>query len=83
MRPSNIDGDPLQRLADDAAVLAIVVSVCFIGTAPTGAAPYCGITWGSLDKTGGVGAQGTVFDVRSGQHPCFDRLVIDVEHPAP
>lgn len=69
------------RLA--AAVLAIVTSVSFIGAVPTDAAPYCGITWGSLDKSSLAGAGGTIHNVRSGQHPCFDRLVIDVADGAP
>ena len=45
--------------------------------APAGAAPYCGITWGSNTEgvLDGMGAQ--IIDVRAGQHDCFDRLVID------
>lgn len=44
--------------------------------APTG----CEITWGSLPKQRATSATdvGTVTGVRSGQHPCFDRLVIDL-----
>ena len=51
-------------------------------------APYCGIYWGSLPKTGSapgvpdwftVPADGSAVDnVRAGQHDCYDRLVIDV-----
>src|SRR3954454_5303858 len=41
------------------------------------AAPYCGITWGSLDKSSGGGG-GTVANVRAGQHDCYDRVVIDL-----
>lgn len=41
---------------------------------------YCGIYWGSLAKSNGTAhTTGTVEDVRAGQHPCFDRLVVDVD----
>ncbi|WP_448625404.1 AMIN-like domain-containing (lipo)protein [Geodermatophilus sp. URMC 64] len=49
-------------------------------TVPAQAAtnPYCGITWGSLDKSRSAGAGGYVDDVRAGRHACYDRLVIDI-----
>jgi hypothetical protein len=57
-------------------------------TAALASAPYCGIYWGSLPKTGSapgvpdwftVPADGSAVDnVRAGQHDCYDRLVIDV-----
>ena len=64
-------------------VLAAVAVTLFGLVAPASAAgPYCGITWGSLDKatnpsTGPFG--GRLVDVRAGRHDCFDRLVIDVD----
>lgn len=46
------------------------------------AAPYCGITWGSLPKQAGNSAPavpGTELTaVRAGQHACYDRLVLDI-----
>jgi hypothetical protein len=40
---------------------------------------YCGITWGSLTKANAVShTTGTLTNVRSGRHTCFDRLVLDV-----
>jgi hypothetical protein len=46
------------------------------------AAPYCGITWGSLAKQAGSSApagSGTeLAAVRAGQHTCYDRLVLDI-----
>ncbi|MGO4341129.1 AMIN-like domain-containing (lipo)protein [Pedococcus sp. 2YAF34] len=50
-------------------------------TATTGAvtAPYCGITWGSLAKSNRTMAAGPVTGVRSGRHPCYDRLVVDLK----
>lgn len=47
------------------------------------AAPYCGITWGSLAKTATPMVTGPVSGIRAGRHACFDRLVIDVTGKAP
>lgn len=48
-------------------------------TATASTASYCGITWGSLAKANAVShTTGTLTDVRSGRHACFDRLVLDV-----
>ncbi len=47
-------------------------------TSPASAAPYCGITWGSLPKTTQAWTEGSVEGVRAGRHSCFDRLVIDM-----
>lgn len=47
------------------------------------AAPYCGIYWGSLDKSAdpNLGA-GPVTNIRAGRHDCYDRLVFDIDGPA-
>jgi hypothetical protein len=48
------------------------------------AAPYCGITWGSLGKSSPGFTRAAVTDVRAGRHDCFDRLVVDLARtPAP
>jgi hypothetical protein len=63
------------------ALAAVAVTVFGLVAPASAAAPYCGITWGSLLKEGGGPAgEGypTLTDVRSGHHDCFDRLVIDV-----
>jgi len=47
-------------------------------------APYCGITWGSLPRTGSRLVAGPIINARAGQHPCYDRLVVDLRSaPAP
>jgi hypothetical protein len=53
-------------------------------SASSAAAPYCGIVWGSLDKSANpmLGA-GPVTGIRAGRHDCYDRLVFDVAGPAP
>ena len=48
------------------------------GTA-SAAPPYCGLTWGSLAKANPKMVQSTIVNARSGQHQCFDRLVIDLK----
>jgi hypothetical protein len=50
-------------------------------SATAAAAPYCGITWGSLAKSGTHDPGGdTLRNVRAGRHACFDRLVVDLAH---
>ncbi|NUT73180.1 hypothetical protein [Pseudarthrobacter sp. C4D7] len=45
---------------------------------------YCGLTWGSLMKSDGAMSGVPVTNVRTGQHYCFDRLVVDLGGtPAP
>ncbi|WP_433660054.1 AMIN-like domain-containing (lipo)protein [Nocardia sp. CA-128927] len=46
---------------------------------PAAATPsYCGLVWGSLDKTSPAMTAAPITGIRSGQHECFDRLVVDV-----
>lgn len=42
------------------------------------AAPYCGVSWGSLDKTAGTLSADSLTNVRAGRHSCYDRLVMDL-----
>jgi hypothetical protein len=62
------------------ALTAALAALVFPGTAQ--AAPYCGITWGSLPKEAGNHAaalSGTeLTGVRVGQQTCYDRLVLDI-----
>jgi hypothetical protein len=65
-------------------LLLATATLALLGlVAPTAAsaAPYCGITWGSLPKVSHgnqpvTGAELT--NVRAGQQTCYDRLVLDV-----
>jgi hypothetical protein len=47
-------------------------------TGSTAAEPDCRTTWGSLVKRQAPQPTGSITDVRSGRHRCFDRLVVDV-----
>jgi hypothetical protein len=75
-----------QFLAPTTIVIAFLALVGSLGlttassaSAAAGATPYCGITWGSLDKTGGAGTTAaTMAGVRTGRHDCYDRLVLDL-----
>ncbi len=62
----------------------LVIDVAHFWQAPGGApaasaaAPFCGITWGSLAKQSATFTTGDITDVRTGRHACYDRLVIDL-----
>lgn len=60
------------------AILLLVGSFLLVPASPAGAAPYCGIRWGSLTKSALDLSTATVADVRTGRHTCYDRLVVDV-----
>lgn len=60
-------------------LLTVITALASLGlTSPAHAAPYCGITWGSLPKASAASDTDMVHDVRAGRHACFDRLVIDL-----
>jgi hypothetical protein len=58
------------------ALTTVLAALVLPGTAQ--AAPYCGITWGSLPKVHNASDTDMINDVRAGRHTCFDRLVIDL-----
>jgi len=78
-------------------VIALVVAVCGVlaGTAAASAgpstaatttaaaaAPYCGITWGSLPKAAGQHGAASLISTRTGRHECWDRIVFEFNGPA-
>lgn len=65
------------------AVAATTAAFALMAPAAAQAAPYCGITWGSLDKSAGTLSPDPLFNVRAGQHTCYDRLVMDFAGSAP
>ena len=74
----------LRRPATVVAGLMVVLGAAGAATvAPVAAAtnPYCGITWGSLAKTGGTPSEHALNEVRTGRHACFDRVVFDFSGP--
>ena len=64
-----------------ALLISILLGAVFlVSTGPAAtAAPYCGITWGSLPDVQRVGApNASPTGVRAGRHTCYDRFVLDV-----
>ncbi|WP_422739872.1 AMIN-like domain-containing (lipo)protein [Micromonospora sp. WMMD729] len=56
------------------------------GAARTGPAraateAYCGITWGSGEKSAGALSDAPLVDVRTGRHDCYDRVVFEFAGP--
>ena len=62
--------------------LAAATAPAAVGASTASAAPYCGITWGSLAKTSTTMKATSLTGVRAGRHDCYDRLVIDHKGPA-
>lgn len=64
-------------------VVRTLAAACAVGVLPAvaagdaQAAPFCGITWGSMAKDAGTLSPQVLTDVRAGRHACYDRLVID------
>jgi hypothetical protein len=72
----------MRRLA--CSLIAALVTFVVVALAPPAlgkpdhaGGPWCGIYWGSLEKTADFSSLGLVTDIRAGRHTCFDRLVID------
>lgn len=59
----------------------LMLLVVFLAPTTAQAAPYCGITWGSLAKTQAVGGpvNDDIYNIRAGRNTCFDRLVVDID----
>lgn len=70
------DGRDTARIAASSGDLAAAGVV-----APAhGTAGYCGISWGSLTRSGGDPTlyTGNLTGIRAGRHDCYDRLVLDL-----
>jgi hypothetical protein len=74
----------MKRSAAALASLAVAAGAVLFAPPATAHAPYCGLVWGSLPEAAGeYPTRGEVYDVRTGRHECFDRLVFDVSGEAP
>ncbi len=60
------------------ALVAVAAGLGLVAPAAAQAAPYCGITWGSLEKSGGDFSAAPLTNVRAGRHDCYDRIVMDI-----
>lgn len=64
------------------AVIVMAVGLGFLAPGPASATTsYCGLVWGSLVKTDPAMSTASVTNVRTGQHYCFDRMVVDLNGP--
>jgi hypothetical protein len=55
-------------------------SAAQVSSSASASAPYCGIGWGSQEKTAATAATTprVLTNIRAGRHDCYDRLVFDV-----
>jgi hypothetical protein len=64
------------------AVILMAVGLGFLAPGPASAATsYCGLVWGSLAEQNPAMSTASVTNVRTGQHYCFDRMVVDLNGP--
>lgn len=63
------------------AAILMAAGLGLVAPGPASAAPYCGLVWGSLTKADTAMSTAQVTSVRTGQHYCFDRLVVDLNGP--
>jgi hypothetical protein len=80
---SRLTGSVSRKIRALLAALLMAAGLGVLAPGPAAADPYCGQVWGSLAKTDPAMSQAKVIDVRTGQHYCFDRLVVDLNGPAP
>lgn len=62
-----------------AAILATIAAILLPTTAS--ASTLCATNWGSLPKDVATMGAGELDTVRTGQHECYDRVVVDVDGP--
>jgi len=56
----------------------VAAPVALSAAAPAAAVTQCPTGWGSLPEDRAVDSSRPLVNVRTGQHPCFDRIVLDV-----
>lgn len=73
----------MRRILSILIALSALVLTLFIPVGQASATPsYCGLAWGSLDKSSPNHSTAALTNIRSGRHDCFDRMVLDVSGPA-
>jgi hypothetical protein len=70
-----------RRLTGLGLVLMLVAGLALLTAPAASAHPYCGQVWGSAPRSAGDLSAGTLTNVRAGRHPCYDRLVLDIDAP--
>ena len=59
----------------------VLLGALLVPSASASAAPYCGITWGSLARSAGSYTAAPIDNARAGRHTCYDRFVVDLDGP--
>jgi hypothetical protein len=67
-----------KRFASLALSAVGIIAALSLPAAQAAAAPYCGITWGSLTKSSLTLSGKQLTNIRTGQHECYDRMVFDL-----
>ncbi|MEU4098396.1 hypothetical protein [Streptomyces sp. NPDC026673] len=62
---------------------AVAVAVPATATAAPKAVSACPTGWGSLSKSAADAELGSLTDIRTGRHECYDRMVFDVPTTGP
>lgn len=71
----------MRRLLTVLTTAALLLALAVALGPPAGARGCSGLVWGSLPETSPGTSPHPVSDVRTGRHPCFDRVVVDVGGP--
>jgi hypothetical protein len=72
----------MKKLSAWLTAMVMAVGLGLLAPGSASAATYCGLVWGSLAKSNQAMSAASVTNVRTGQHYCFDRLVIDLKGKA-
>jgi hypothetical protein len=73
------------RMSVRKAATLLISALCLAlaaGAVPAAAAPACGITWGSGEKTAGPLSSAPLLTVETGRHECWDRVVFELNGTA-
>ena len=64
-------------------ILFVIMALlgAFLIPAQASASTNCSTPWGSLAKSDPTMGTGEIDTIRSGQHECYDRLVVDIDGP--
>jgi hypothetical protein len=73
----------MKKLAAWLTAISVALGLSLLASVPASAtASYCGLVWNSTAKSYPAMSGASVTGIRSGQHTCFDRLVIDIRGKA-
>ena len=72
----------MKRILAALAGVLLLVGLGAVTPTAASAAPGCDVSWGSLTKARSGSSAAHLTDLRTGEHACFDRLVVDLDHRA-